>query len=47
MKCRAFNLATGCACLACAIAYTVAKGPLAATTSVVLLGVANLVFVLI
>lgn len=47
MKCRAFNLAAGYACLVCAIAYTVAKGPLAATTRVVLLGVANLVFVLI
>jgi len=46
MNCRNINLIAASACLACGIAYTVANGPVTTIATVVVIGLANLAFVL-
>ena len=43
---HALNWIAACACLACAIGYTIANRPVSAIATLVVLGVANLVFIL-
>jgi hypothetical protein len=46
MKCHNVNLIAASACLACGIGYTVANRPLAAIATLVVIGLANLAFIL-
>ena len=46
MKCRYINLIAACACLACGIAYTAGNRPVAMVVTVVVIGLANLAFIL-
>ena len=47
MKNRAINLIAASACLCCGIAYTVANRPLTSIAILVVLGLANLAFMLV
>jgi hypothetical protein len=46
MKCGNINLIAASACLACGIAYTVANRPIAGIATLVVIGLANLAFIL-
>jgi hypothetical protein len=46
MKCSNINLIAACACLACGIAYTAANRPVTSIATVVVIGLANLAFIL-
>ena len=46
MKCRNINLIAAGACLVCGILYTVADRPTAVVTQLILVGLANVAFVL-
>jgi len=46
MKCGKINLIAAGACLACGIAYTVADRPVTTIAFVVVIGLANLAFIL-
>jgi hypothetical protein len=46
MKSCHINLIAACACLACGIVYTAANRPVAAIATVVVIGLANLAFIL-
>jgi hypothetical protein len=47
MKYRAINLIAASACFFCGIAYTVTNRPLTSITILVVLGLANLAFILV
>lgn len=47
MKYRAINLIAASACLCCGIAYTATNRPLTSITILVVLGLANLAFILV
>jgi hypothetical protein len=47
MKCRTFNLVVAGACLACGAAYSATGGPMSAIATLVVLGLANLAFILV
>jgi hypothetical protein len=46
MKCGNINLIAACACLACGIAYTIGDRPVTTIATVVVIGLANLAFIL-
>jgi hypothetical protein len=46
MKCRNINLIAACACLVCGIFFTVTGRPTTTVTQLVVIGLANLGFVL-
>ena len=46
MKCHNVNLIAASACLACGIFYTVANRPIAGIATLVVIGLANLAFIL-
>jgi len=46
MKCHNINLIAACACLVCGIFYTVTGRPITTVTLLVVVGLANLAFVL-
>jgi hypothetical protein len=47
MKYRAINLIAACACLCCGIAYTITNRPLTSIAILIVLGLANLAFILV
>ena len=47
MKCRNFNLIAAFACLVCGVVYTIADKPPGAVVTFVIVGLANLGFVLV
>jgi hypothetical protein len=46
MKCRNINLIAASACLVCGIAYTAADRPVTTIATLVVIGLANLAFIL-
>jgi hypothetical protein len=46
MKCNNINLIAAGSCLACGIVYTVANRPLTSIAALVVIGLANLAFIL-